>query len=109
MSAHNAIDDLLVRLADIDGEIWQRRQALLGGHSAAAGQLEALENRREALLRDAEIQLLFSFRKRFPPPWELEETQRKICVLDGRGACARGTRSSADSSSKDGPGKHLGQ
>ncbi len=58
MSAHNAIDDLHVRLADIDAEIWQHKNALERGQSAASFRLPGLLEQREALLREAELRLL---------------------------------------------------
>lgn len=60
MSAHNAIDDLFCRLAYIDAEIWQceQVQALGQEQPRPANRIVALEEQREAPLREAELRLL---------------------------------------------------
>ncbi len=55
MSAHNAIDDLLSRLADIDAEIWHCRAK---GADRSSQRVIDLEEQREAILREAELRLL---------------------------------------------------
>lgn len=69
MSAHNAIDDLLSRLADIDAEIWHCRAK---GAERSSHRVIDLEEQREAILREAELK--FFLRPR--PQAELTPSSR---------------------------------
>ena len=46
-----------------------------------------------------------SFRKRFPPPWSVDETERRVVVLDSRGV----ELVSIYVSPHDEPNRHLGR